>query len=147
MSTLASLVEETGLADALNADSAEGLTVFAPTNEAFAVLDALPEGDALTALLNYHVVEGTLNSAALADEDLLSTLSGEALFVEASSEGVTLNGVVMVIQADIEASNGVVHIIDAVLTPEPKEPLPEPTDPSEPEPLEPTDPEPTPETP
>ena len=136
LSTLVSAAEQAGLSEALAAESEAGLTVFAPTDDAFAALDALPEGDALEEVLTYHVVEGTFTARDLADEGTLSTLAGADVEVEVSDDGVTLNGSVRVTEADIEASNGVVHIIDAVLTPPESEPEPEP----EPEPEEPTEP-------
>jgi uncharacterized surface protein with fasciclin (FAS1) repeats len=97
--------------------------VFAPTDEAFA---ALPEGlvecllldenvDALTAILTYHVVDGGVMSTDLTDGPV-PTLQGEEITVDLS-DGVTLNDSVSVVTADIEASNGVIHVIDGVLVP------------------------------
>jgi phosphate binding protein len=119
-STLASLVEAAGLADALNS---EGLTVFAPTNEAFA---ALPPSvvayltdpahvDTLTRVLNYHVVPQEMMSADVTTGEP-ATAEGNALAVVADEMGVTVNGA-HVVQADVDASNGVIHAIDQVLIP------------------------------
>ena len=89
------------------------MTVFAPTNDAFEALESIPEGDALTKVLTYHVVSGTFAAADLTDLDVLTALSGDDIEVEATDDGVILNGSVMVTKADIEASNGIIHIIDA----------------------------------
>ena len=119
--TLVAAVTAAELVDAL---SAEGpLTVFAPTDDAFA---ALPEGlvdclllpenkEALTAILTYHVVDGAVMSTDLTDGPV-PTLQGEEITVDLS-DGVTLNDSVKVVTADIEASNGVIHVIDGVLVP------------------------------
>jgi len=97
-------------------------TVFAPTDEAFAALPAglveallLPENkDALTQILTYHVVSGAVMSTDLASGDV-PTVQGENVAVVVDN-GVTVNGV-NVVAADVEASNGVIHVIDAVLVP------------------------------
>ena len=98
-------------------------TVFAPTNDAF---DALPPGtlDAvladnalLTAILTYHVAGESLFAAEVVGLDEIVTLNGETITVEVTNSGVVLNGTVNIIQTDIEASNGVIHVIDGVLLP------------------------------
>ena len=95
-------------------------TVFAPTDEAF---EALPEGTLeallddipkLTKILQQHVVAGNLSSAAVLGEDALTSLFGQDLAV--SSEGPSIGGVI-ISSVDIPASNGVIHVIDAVLIP------------------------------
>jgi uncharacterized surface protein with fasciclin (FAS1) repeats len=119
-STLVAAIGAAGLAETL---SGEGpYTVFAPTNEAF---DALPEGvldalllpenkDALTKILTYHVVSGEVTSDQITDSDV-PTLEGESVTLS-TADGVTVNGA-MVVAADVAASNGVIHVIDAVLVP------------------------------
>ncbi len=98
-------------------------TVFAPTDEAFA---ALPEGtveqllmpenrEALVQLLTYHVVQGEKTSSTLKSGET-QTLEGTPVQVNVSSKGVMVNGA-NVVQADIEASNGVIHVIDKVIMP------------------------------
>jgi uncharacterized surface protein with fasciclin (FAS1) repeats len=118
--TLVAAVQAAELVDAL---SAEGpLTVFAPTDEAFAALPAglvdcllLPENkEALTSILTYHVVEGAVTSGDLSDGDV-PTLQGENVTVDLT-DGVMINDAV-VVQADVTASNGVIHAVDAVLVP------------------------------
>jgi uncharacterized surface protein with fasciclin (FAS1) repeats len=119
--TLVAAVTAAGLAETL---SSEGpFTVFAPTDDAFA---ALPEGlvdcllleeniDPLTAILTYHVVDGAVMSTDLTDGPV-PTLQGEEVTVDLT-DGVTLNDTVAVAAADVEASNGVIHVIDGVLVP------------------------------
>jgi uncharacterized surface protein with fasciclin (FAS1) repeats len=119
-STLVAAITAAGLGETL---SGEGpFTVFAPTNEAFAalpagVLDALllPENkDALTKILTYHVVSGTVLAADIADGDV-ATVEGQNVTLSTAS-GVTVNGAA-VVTADIVTDNGVIHVIDAVLVP------------------------------
>lgn len=120
-STLVAAVTAAGLVDTLKGDGP--FTVFAPTDEAFA---ALPEGTvealledipALTAILTYHVVPGTVMSGDLAAGcNDVETVNGASAAVCANGD-VTIDGA-NVIQADIVASNGVIHVIDAVIMPE-----------------------------
>ncbi len=117
--TLLAAAEAAGLVETL---SGEGpLTVFAPTDEAFA---ALPEGtveglladtDALTAVLTYHVVAGAVMSGDLSDGMSAATVNGADITIGVG-DAVTVNDAT-VIAADIEASNGVIHVIDSVLLP------------------------------
>jgi len=120
--TLVAAVQAAGLVDTLKGEGP--FTVFAPTDAAFA---ALPEGtvadllkpeniDALTAILTYHVLSGKVMAADISGQMLMAeTVQGSAVSVNAM-EGVMINGA-NVVQADIEASNGVIHVIDAVLMP------------------------------
>jgi transforming growth factor-beta-induced protein len=120
LSTLTAALEAAGLVGAL-ADGGP-FTVFAPANSAFDALGAgsvaalLEEGNAeiLTELLTYHVVPGVFTSADLRDGAVLPTLEGGSLRIDLGA-GVAVNGA-SVVAADIEASNGVVHVIDGVLT-------------------------------
>ncbi len=120
--TLVAAVKAAGLVGALKGDGP--LTVFAPTDEAFA---ALPEGtvenllkpenvDQLKSILLYHVVAGKVMSTDLSGTTNAPTLQGETIEVVASGMGVTVNGA-KVVAADVAASNGVIHVIDAVLLP------------------------------
>ena len=118
---VAALVE----ADLVDALSGEGpFTVFAPTNAAFAdLLEALDIEAAdllahpqLADVLLYHVVSGQVMSGDLVDGMEAATLQGEMLTVDLT-DGVMINAS-QVITADIEASNGVIHVIDTVLVPE-----------------------------
>lgn len=122
-STLVAAVKAAGLVDALSGDGP--LTVFAPTNDAFA---ALPEGtldellkpenkDKLKSILTYHVAEGKVKAEKVVTMSEVPTLQGQTVTVDASGDGVTLNGSAKVIKTDILASNGVIHVIDAVLLP------------------------------
>ena len=119
--TLISAVDAAGLRETLSGPGP--FTVFAPTDEAFA---ALPEGaianlllpenrEQLTAVLTYHVASGRVTSADVAGMGSVPSLQGGQLAVD-TSQGVKINQA-NVIQADIEASNGVIHAIDAVLMP------------------------------
>ena len=119
--TLVAAVQAAGLVDTLKGDGP--FTVFAPTDDAFA---ALPEGtvegllkpenkDQLTAILTYHVVPGKVMSGDLSNDMMVKTVQGGELTIMTEG-GVTVNGA-NVVTADVEASNGVIHVIDAVLLP------------------------------
>lgn len=119
-SMLVSLVEAAGLTDML---ASEGpYTVFAPTNDAFAALPvevleyltANPE--ALTRVLNYHIISGVLMSAD-ATTTQTTTADGSAVSVVVAEDGIVLDGEVNILTADRIASNGVLHAIDKVLIP------------------------------
>ncbi|WP_099827709.1 fasciclin domain-containing protein [Oceaniglobus indicus] len=119
--TLAAALEAAGLVETLKGDGP--FTVFAPTDDAFA---ALPEGtvedllkpenkDQLTAILTYHVVPGAVMSGDLSNGMMATTVQGGDVTINTEG-GVTVNEA-NVTAADIEASNGVIHVIDAVLMP------------------------------
>ncbi len=123
---LSTLVQAVTAAELVETLQGEGpFTVFAPTNEAF---EALPAGtldtllepdnkDQLTDILTYHVVPGEVMAADLTDGQKVETVQGEELEVAVADDGaVTINGAA-VTTADVDASNGVVHVIDEVLTP------------------------------
>ncbi|WP_428513224.1 fasciclin domain-containing protein [Roseovarius sp.] len=121
-STLLAAAEAAGLVETLKGDGP--FTVFAPTDEAFA---ALPEGtvdtlllpenkDQLTSILTYHVVPGKVMSGDLSDGMTAETVQGTEVTI-GTEGGVTVNGA-NVVTADIEASNGVIHVIDGVIMPE-----------------------------
>lgn len=118
--TLVAAVEAAGLAETL---SGEGpFTVFAPTDEAFAALPPeiveallLPENqDVLAEILTYHVVSGEVLAADVTAGEV-ATVQGEEITL-AVDDGVTVNGA-NVIATDVLASNGVIHVIDAVIIP------------------------------
>jgi transforming growth factor-beta-induced protein len=119
--TLVAALDAAGLVETLSGEGA--FTVFAPTDAAFAALpegtvEALledPEG-ALTAVLLYHVIDGVVMAETVVTLDIATTLQGEDVSINAE-DGVVLNGSVNVVTTDIEASNGVIHVIDAVLLP------------------------------
>ena len=120
--TLLAAVEAAGLADEL---SGEGpFTVFAPTDEAFAkipadTINALladPQGQ-LTQILLYHVVPGKVMAADVTDGLTAETLQGAPLTFTVGADGSVKIGDVNVVATDVEASNGVIHVIDAVLMP------------------------------
>ena len=120
--TLVAAVKAAGLAETLS--GAGPFTVFAPTNEAFA---ALPAGTVdnllkpamkadLTKVLTYHVVSGAYKAADLKDGMELTTVEGQKLKVSVK-DGVVMVGDAKVTIADVISSNGVTHVIDAVLLP------------------------------
>ncbi len=117
--TLATALETAGLVDTLKGPGP--FTVFAPTDEAFAKLPAgtveslLKDKEKLTAILTYHVVAGKVTAADVAKVSEAKTVQGGALAIDASS-GVRVNDA-KVVQADVMASNGVIHVIDTVLLP------------------------------
>ena len=117
--TLATALEAAGLVDTLKGEGP--FTVFAPTDEAFA---KLPEGaldelianpEQLKAVLLYHVVEGKVMAADVGGLTEAKAVSGAAIPVDTSA-GVKVAGAT-VTQTDIEASNGVIHVIDTVMLP------------------------------
>lgn len=113
------LVEAAALADNLDQDGP--FTVFAPADEAWAAFGEMaPESEAsLTQILLYHVLNGEYMASTAAGRRALPTLAGEHLFFDDKGEAVILNETAKVIRTDIQAANGVVHVIDAVV------PLPE----------------------
>lgn len=120
--TLAAALGAAGLVDTLKGDGP--FTVFAPTDEAFAALPAgtvesllQPENrERLVAILTYHVVPGSYPAARVADMDQARTVNGDSVDIRASGGAVTVDGA-RVLQADVAASNGVIHVIDTVLMP------------------------------
>ncbi|MGB5393588.1 MAG: fasciclin domain-containing protein, partial [Lutimonas sp.] len=122
LSTLVSAIQAAGLTSYLSGTGP--FTVFAPTNAAFAKLDPatlnniIGNPTLLTALLQYHVVNGKVYSKDLSDGEVNTALSGQTVLVDVNGNTVTLNGSSMVTDADIKASNGVIHIIDEVLIPD-----------------------------
>jgi uncharacterized surface protein with fasciclin (FAS1) repeats len=118
-STLAIALTEAGLIETLKGEGP--FTVFAPTDEAFAKiskadLDALLKDKAkLTAVLTYHVVAGKVMSSDVVKLQTAETVQGGSVKID-TSDGVRVDGA-QVVKADIEASNGVIHVIDTVILP------------------------------
>ena len=120
LSTLVTAVTEAGLGDTLN--TAEDITVFAPTNDAFAAMDKATMDSAmadptglLTTVLTYHVVPGRLTPDQLAGTH--ETLQGQTLEIAGSGEAFTVNGSAMVACGNVQTANATVYIIDGVLLP------------------------------
>ena len=119
LSTLVTAVTEAGLGETLN--TAKDITVFAPTNDAFAALDKAtmdkamgdPKG-LLTTVLTNHVVEGRLTPEMLAGDH--KTLAGTTITVEGSGEDFTI-GKAKVICGNVQTANATVYIVDGVLLP------------------------------
>ena len=118
-STLVTAVTAAGLVETLKGEGP--FTVFAPNDAAFAKipkadLDALlADKEKLSAVLTYHVVPGKMMAADLAGKTALKTVQGGELTLD-TSNGVTVDGA-SVVSADIETSNGVIHVIDSVVLP------------------------------
>lgn len=121
--TLAAALEAAGLVETLKGEGP--FTVFAPTDEAFA---KLPEGtvasllqpeniDQLKAVLTYHVVPGAVMAAQVVDMTEATTVNGQAVDIAVNGSMVMIDNA-HVIQTDIAASNGVIHVIDSVILPE-----------------------------
>lgn len=121
-STLASALTSANLVDALNDDSIT-YTVLAPDNNAFADLSEIPTGDALANTLLNHVIDGAilagdLISAGSGYDNTLATgpgMNNLSIYFEADSS-VTFNGMSVVTDADIVASNGIIHAVESVIT-------------------------------
>ena len=121
LSTLVTALAEAGLVDDLEADGP--FTVFAPVNSAFDalgsdVVDRLladENGDILAEVLTYHVVPGRILASDLQDGQTVTTLEGSELTVSITADGAFVDGVA-IIETDLTADNGVVHLIDEVLT-------------------------------
>jgi uncharacterized surface protein with fasciclin (FAS1) repeats len=120
-STLVAAVQAAGLVETLQGEGP--FTVFAPTNDAFA---KLPEGtvedllkpenkEKLTSILTYHVVPGKVMSSDLSGTMNVATVEGSEVSIDAT-DGVKVDNAT-VVKADIEASNGVIHVIDTVIMP------------------------------
>jgi len=121
--TLAAALGAAGLVDTMKGDGP--FTVFAPTDKAFA---KLPKGtvetllkpenkDKLVAILTYHVVSGKVMSKTAVTLDKATALSKKDIALAVKGQSLTLNGSAKVIKADIECSNGVIHVIDTVILP------------------------------
>jgi uncharacterized surface protein with fasciclin (FAS1) repeats len=121
-STLVAAVKAAGLVDALKGEGP--LTVFAPTNEAFAKLPAgtvedllKPENkDTLIAVLTYHVVPGKVMAADVVKVTSATSLQGQDITGKVEGSAVMVDNAT-VVQTDIAASNGVIHVIDSVILP------------------------------
>ncbi|MEO6589756.1 MAG: fasciclin domain-containing protein [Pyrinomonadaceae bacterium] len=119
--TLVAAVTAAGLAETLQGDGP--FTVFAPTDEAFAKIPAAtltdllkPENkEKLAGILTYHVVTGKVTAADVAKLTSAKTVNGQEVKIDAA-DGVKINNAT-VTTADVETSNGVIHIIDTVLMP------------------------------
>jgi transforming growth factor-beta-induced protein len=119
--TLVDLVRTAGLEATLRSDNGgAGFTVFAPTEAAFAALSAVPSGQALVDVLTYHVVPATVPSSALSNGQVVTTVEGSTFTVNLGGSVTITDGsgeTVDVIVTDVPATNGVVHVIDAVILP------------------------------
>jgi uncharacterized surface protein with fasciclin (FAS1) repeats len=119
--TLAAAIEAAGLTETLKGEGP--FTVFAPTDEAFAQLPdgtveaLLQDKDQLAAILTYHVVPGRVTSTEVAGLTSAKTVNGADVEIKVQ-DGKVMVGQATVTQTDIAATNGVIHVIDRVLTPQ-----------------------------
>lgn len=125
LSTFVTALGAAGLTDTFDQTSRwPQFTIFAPNDDAFGAVDPgvlaglLGDPDALAGVLELHVVPGRLTADRLRDGQKLRTLSGDTLTVAVADGGVTVNGVA-VVEADVKAVNGVIHVIGAVLEDDP----------------------------
>lgn len=120
--TLTAALQAGGLVEALRGDGP--FTVFAPSDEAFA---KLPQGtvemllkpenkDKLVDILTYHVIQGSVASNQVQGGSMAAALNGQKLRFSTQGGGVRVNDA-QVVQADIECSNGMIHVIDSVILP------------------------------
>lgn len=115
--TLISALETAGLAEALGRPGA--LTLFAPDDEAFErikIEEVLPDRGKLVEMLTYHMVQGRMSAAQIADEEHILTNCGKSLTVHLS-EGRQQVDNANFRRTDVECSNGVIHVIDNVFLP------------------------------
>lgn len=122
--TLVSAVQAAGLVETLQGEGP--FTVFAPTDEAFAALgeDTIntllqPENrDQLVSILTYHVVPGEYFAGDLAGQSLsVASVQGDTIDIDATGDAVLIDGAT-VVSADVDASNGVIHVINQVIMPD-----------------------------
>lgn len=119
-STLAAALTEAGLIETLKGDGP--FTVFAPTDAAFsklpdgAVENLLKDKEALTKVLLYHVVSGEVMAKDVVNLNSAETVEGSKIQIQSKDGKVMINNAV-VTNADIKASNGVIHVIDTVIMP------------------------------
>jgi uncharacterized surface protein with fasciclin (FAS1) repeats len=121
--TLVAAVKAAGLVETLKGEGP--FTVFAPTDDAFAklpkgTLESLLEPknkDTLVSILTYHVVAGKVMAKDVVKLDKAETLNGQSVTIEKKEDGVYVDGA-KVVKTDIQTSNGVIHVIDAVITPQ-----------------------------
>ncbi|MDT8438261.1 MAG: fasciclin domain-containing protein [Wenzhouxiangellaceae bacterium] len=119
-STLVTAVQAAGLVETLKGDGP--FTVFAPTDAAFAAIPEadlqalLADKDALTRVLTYHVVPGKVMAADVVGLTSAATVEGSLIDISTNATGVKIDNA-NVVTTDIETSNGVIHVIDAVIMP------------------------------
>lgn len=121
--TLATALQAAGLVDTLKGEGP--FTVFAPTDEAFSKLPEetlksllKPENkEKLVDILTYHVVPGKVMAKTAVTLDKATAVNKKEITLEVKDDVLTLNGSAKVVKADVKASNGVIHVIDAVILP------------------------------
>lgn len=120
--TLMFVLSEAGLIETLKGEGP--FTIFAPTDEAFAKIPVdqlkvvIANKDALTAILTYHVVSGEVLAADLVKLKSVKTVQGSDVSIISIDGNLIVDKAAIVVKTDIMASNGVIHVIDAVIAPE-----------------------------
>lgn len=115
LSTMESAIESAELTNTLSEETENGFTVFAPSNSAFEGVSPPDNQEALKDTIRYHVIPQTFRADDFESSQMLETLNGQELKVEVNDTTITVNDSVTVILSDIEATNGVVHVVDTFL--------------------------------
>lgn len=121
LSTLVTAVQQADLVDTLN--GAKNITVFAPTNDAFAKIPAadlqavLADKDKLTKILTYHVIGKRITPDQLASDGPFASMQGENVEISGSDKSFTVNESSKVVCGNVQTSNATVYIVDSVLMP------------------------------
>ena len=119
LGTLARAIQASGMADTLRTQGP--ITIFAPTDEAFEQIAATLSGamkdkEKLCSILKHHMVSGKYTSGEVVRMESLATLEGSLLRIS-TADGCTINGA-RICQADIQCTNGVIHMVENVLMPQ-----------------------------
>jgi uncharacterized surface protein with fasciclin (FAS1) repeats len=121
--TLVAALKATDLVGTLSGQGQGPFTVFAPTDEAFAKLppgtveNLLANPEQLKQILLYHVVAGAVPASQVVGLSSAQTLNGQSVTISVTNGTVYLNGTTKVVQTDVMARNGIIHVIDSVLIP------------------------------
>lgn len=110
-------IEDADLVETLQEDTGDGYTVFAPANDAIEAADLPNDREDLENILTYHVIPSRILSNDLEESQTVTTVNGEEVTIEVDNGDITINGSAMITITDLEGTNGVVHIINEVLTP------------------------------
>lgn len=117
LNTIESALSEAGMEGTLSENTDSGFTIFAPSNSAFEGVSAPENEEALQDTMEYFVVPQSLQSDDLQDGQMLETLQGQELEIGVEDNMITVNDSASVTTADLDGTNGVVHIIDTFLAP------------------------------
>jgi transforming growth factor-beta-induced protein len=110
-------IGSTELSDTLQQSEGNEFTVFAPTNTAFNSTSPPEDESAIESLLEYHIIPQKLTSSDFEGSQSFETLNGDQLTVEVQNDEIIVDGEATITTSNLEGTNGIVHIVDAVLTP------------------------------